>query len=71
MAWKPSAIIAIIFKNPRITGSPAIGYRSLSGWFSDSSVTISPSGLRTAIQDFRGPFIMMPSSTAWPPMLVL
>ncbi len=32
------------------------------------SISMSPSGVRTAIAQERSPRIMTPSTTAWPPM---
>jgi hypothetical protein len=36
-----------------------------------SSITMEPSGRRTAIAFFSGPIIINPSISAWPPMVVL
>src|SRR5882672_10764480 len=57
----PSAI------TPRITGSLKIRCRAIGdliGWF---TCAMSPSGLRTATAQLRGPRIITPSRTACPP----
>ena len=56
-------------KIPRTKGHLVIAGR-LGATVSHSSMTISPSGLRTAMEVRFGPRIMMPSRSAWPPIEV-
>src|SRR4051812_42134319 len=43
-------------------------WRAISGSMLRATCAISPSGLRTATAQLRGPRIITPSRTAWPPM---
>ena len=51
---------------PRISGNFA--HRSAHVGASWVSISMSPSGVRTATAHVRSPRIMTPSMTAWPPM---
>ncbi len=56
---------------PRMTGSRKNQCRAMTeriGWFTSA---ISPSGLRTASDQFDGLRIITPSRTAWPPIAEL
>ena len=53
---------------PRTTGSRRTRWRAISGSIDFVTCAISPSGLRTATAQLRGPRIITPSRTAWPPM---
>src|SRR4051794_24783189 len=53
---------------PLTTGSRRRECRAISGSISFATCAISPSGLRTATAQLRGPRIITPSRTAWPPI---
>src|SRR5690349_13182931 len=53
---------------PRTTGRRSAQWRAISGSIPFATCAISPSGLRTATDQCRGPRIITPSRTACPPM---
>ena len=63
----PTTILSTKATHPRRTGMRKILYFSRTDLVAISSVTISPSGLRTARTERRGDFIIIPSITACPP----
>ena len=58
----PSAI------TPRMIGRRATQWRAISGSIVRATCAISPSGVRIATAQLRGPRIITPSRTAWPPI---
>ena len=52
---------------PRMTGSRADACRFIGDSMLRETCAMSPSGLRTATDQFDGPRIMTPSRTACPP----
>src|SRR5690349_19794331 len=60
----PSAI------TPRTTGSRKSRFRAIGDWIGWFTCAMSPSGFRTATDQFDGPRIITPSSTACPPTVV-
>ena len=65
-AFMPSAIDSASAMTPRISG--IFAHFSAQVGVSWVSISMSPSGVRTAIAQVRSPRIMTPSTTAWPPM---
>src|SRR5262249_22037227 len=67
-ARKPIASDSPSATTPRTIGTRAIACRFIGDSMSRETCAISPSGLRTATDQFDGPRIMTPSSTACPPI---
>ena len=65
-ALKPSAIDSPSDMTPRTSG--IFDQRSAQAGASWTSISMSPSGVRTATAHVCSPRIMTPSTTAWPPM---
>src|SRR5262249_45618690 len=68
-ARKPIASDSPSATTPRMIGRRAIAWRFIGDSISRETCAISPSGLRTATDQFDGPRIITPSSTACPPEL--
>ncbi len=64
-ALKPSAIDSPSAMTPRTSGT--FDHFSAQVGTSWISISMSPSGVRTATAHVRSPRIMTPSTTAWPP----
>src|SRR3954454_6820110 len=67
-ARKPTARLSPSATTPRTIGRRSVQWRACSGSIERATWAISPSGLRTATAQWRGPRIITPSRTAWPPM---
>ncbi len=65
-AFMPSVIDSASAITPRTSG--IFDHFSAQVGVSWVSISMSPSGVRTAIAYDRSPRIMTPSTTAWPPM---
>src|SRR5213595_3320635 len=67
-ARKPIASDSPSATTPRTTGRRSAQWRVIGETIGFETCTISPSGLRTATDQFEGPRIITPSSTACPPI---
>src|SRR5438045_1528522 len=67
-ARKPMASDSPSAKMPRTMGRRASACRFIAESMCRETCAMSPSGLRTATDQFEGPRIITPSKTAWPPI---
>src|SRR5438067_3550416 len=67
-ARKPIASDSPSATTPRTTGRRSAQCRVIGETIGFETCAMSPSGLRTATDQFEGPRIITPSKTAWPPI---